>query len=173
MKNQILLLSVISILFFSCTKDDFTWRIRKRPCVLNFTYGNDGYYISKVDFAGITVNSEGNPYHEYYRKKTAKIKRGETLDLNLGYNLADQNNSVSVYFDWNRDGDFYDQDEAVWKSFNLLNNSTSIPIIVPGFAKTGYSSMRVMVRGYSNYNVEDPCVDINNGEAEDYQIKIY
>jgi hypothetical protein len=30
-----------------------------------------------------------------------------------------------------------------------------------------------MVRGYSNYNVEDPCVDINNGEAEDYQIEIY
>jgi hypothetical protein len=173
MKKQILLFSIIGILFFSCTKDDFTWRIRKRPCVVNFPYGPGGYFISKFDFAGITVTSEGNPYHEYYRKKTAKIKRGETLDLNLGYNLADQNNSVSVYFDWNRDGDFYDQEETILISHNVINTSTSIPITVPDFAELGYSSMRVIAKRYFINDNEDPCNDIYLGEAEDYQIKIY
>ena len=160
------------VLLFSCTKDDFTWKIRKRPCVLNFTYGNGGYFINKVDFAGISVNSEANPYHEYSRKKTAKLKRGESININIGYSLVDQNNSISVLFDWNRDGDFYDQDEIVWIASNVINNSTTINLVIPSFAIIGYSTMRVMVRGYSNYNNIDPCADIDYGEAEDYQIKI-
>jgi hypothetical protein len=173
MKTRISISLALILILFSCTKDDFKWRVRKRPCVLNFTYGNGGYFIQKVEFGGITNSTEGNPYHEYYRKKTAKVKRGESIVLNIGYSLVDQDNSIFVYFDWNRDGDFYDQEESIWVSTNVLNNASSISYVVPSFAQVGYSSMRVMVRGYSNYNITDPCVDIQNGEAEDYQIKIY
>jgi hypothetical protein len=171
--NKIINLTLLLTLLISCSKDDFNWKIRKRPCILNQTWNDGDYYINLVEFESIFHQSGVNPYHEYNRDNTASLNRGSSYTLKLGYSFIDQVNSLFVYFDWNSDGDFNDQEEVVYQGFGLTNSSLILNVQVPNNAKKGYSTMRILVRGEYETNIQDPCYDSVYGEAEDYQIKIY
>lgn len=172
---MIKLINVLCLIFIvlSCTKDDFTFKIRKRPCVLNPKWNDGDYFINKVEFGGIVNQTGVSPYHHYYKENTALVQRGNILVLNIGYSFVDLVNSMFIYFDWNRDGDFDDSEEVVYQNFNISGSTLTLNIQVPSNAEKGLSTMRVLVRGEYETTIQDPCYDTAYGEAEDYQIKIY
>jgi hypothetical protein len=77
---------------------------------------------------------------------------------------------VSVYIDWNQDGDFLDVDETVY-TFGPTTGQATIPagiVDVPGTALLGPTTMRVVLR--EGTSAPPSCGTYTYGETEDYTV---
>ncbi len=121
---------------------------------LQRTSGDDNGYISTG--AGTTVTA------------------GEHYVLQVSAGGGQALRFLTVWIDYNLDGDFYDAHERVvaraFKHGDVIAN-----VVVPRFVSAGMTTMRVTVqrhptRGKSNNS--EPCEQYPAGETEDYQITI-
>ena len=160
-----------SLILFSCTKDDFTWNVKKLPCFIAFTNSSEDFF-SQVSMAGMTNNTFGTGPNNFYKDKIIKVKKGQAYDLQVNFQTSSPAVSVYAYFDWNGDGDFLDSDESVLISSNFNFTSVTKSITVPSNAVKGEYYARFIVRAGSTIS-SDPCFENDSyGEVEDYPLVI-
>ena len=77
---------------------------------------------------------------------------------------------ITVWVDWNQDGDFDEADERMLMGNDKLNPCFSGSFTVPATALTGSARMRVVI----DFNVApgDPCGNYSFGETEDYTLNV-
>lgn len=143
-------------------------------------YSTNPYgYISRVEFgtidktSGFTNIGGPDPDDKYYQDWTALSTDVVLLDsytLTVTNGSVDPLNNLSVWIDWNIDGDFYDASEnVVCEIDNGGDGSYSIDI--PSVAVLGTTRMRLRT-DYWPTDCGDPCGSGLNGEVEDYSINI-
>ena len=160
-----------SLILFSCTKDDFTWNVKKLPCFIAFTNSSEDFF-SQVSMSGMTNNTFGTGPNNFYKDKIIKVKKGQAYDLQVNFQTTSPAVSVYAYFDWNGDGDFLDSDESVLISSNFNFTSVTKSITVPSNAVKGEYYARFIVRAGSTIS-SDPCFENDSyGEVEDYPLVI-
>lgn len=130
-------------------------------------------WIDRVIFNTINNTTGSNLYTDYSGISTT-VLRGNTYNLQVRTRKCCGNTSwnecVTVFFDWNRDGDFTDGGEAYnigCSTANVANRSVNVTI--PAGASLGSTRMRVYHR-YNGYPA--PCTDYTFGEVEDYTVVI-
>ncbi|MEY4659544.1 MAG: GEVED domain-containing protein [Crocinitomicaceae bacterium] len=171
MKKLITLSILFSFLILGCTKDDFTWNIKKRACYIKF-YNSSEDYFSLVDIAGMSNSTVGTGPNNYYEDQPITLKAGQTYDLHTIFQTTENYITAYAYFDWNADGDFADSYESfmISNDKNINDNMTSIS--VPANAKKKPSNARFVLRTGSS-TAADPCYEYDSyGEVEDYPLEI-
>jgi len=151
------------------------------------TYAND--YIGKVTFGSINNSSARNTngYSDFTGGTSETVASGTTKSLNVtgvltSINLANLGEPYWLYafFDWNRDGDFSDQNEkyligSVATSTiptTAVTFDETFDVQIPGECTSGFSRMRICL--FDSYvELHDACApDFGRGEVEDYGINI-
>lgn len=138
--------------------------------------------ITYVEFAGIENSSDteldNSPAHEYFLDVQAEVIPGETYPIvvegNTGGNYQD---GVTVFFDWNQDGEFNNTSErydvgVLFNSNGEDDQQISTEILVPENALTGVTRMRVVKEFYAGEYPTDGCYWISYGQAEDYTVAV-
>ena len=143
------------------------------------------YPIASVTLNGTTHTSSaavGSPAYEDFTADVFNVKSGSTYTLSavttgLGTNVF----AMTVFIDWNEDGDFNDAGERYFQSplvsgtGNPINLSGSIA--VPAGTTVGMKRMRVKYNFQGSSTVPqsmiaDPCSDMTNGQVEDYSVSV-
>lgn len=137
--------------------------------------------ITRVDFAGFANNSgsgSGQPALEDFTSVVGSVAAGETPTINVeadfGGGFPPYPIRVTVFVDWNLDGDFDDSDERFdlgWLQGSGSNGSQSGPIHVPLNVVDGVTRMRVVAAGMSS-GTPQSCGNADKGQAEDYTLNI-
>jgi hypothetical protein len=94
--------------------------------------------------------------------------------INLDIDVTGPSGSfISVFIDWNSDGDFLDTGEKVYTTGNTATNDTSFGFIIPTSQSPGNYRMRVRTRSYGDSSTIIACdTGYSTGEAEDFTISI-
>ncbi len=160
--------------------------------------------ISNVSFAGID-NASSNVYltgdsHEFFLNVKGSAERTRTYPITVKGNTGGiYTDAVTVFIDWNNDGDFADANETYFTSesnggFLLIrqtaagstvqSTSNTLNITIPANAVVGETRMRIKKSFIGNSTVvattalltsgglTDPCVDQAFGQVEDYTLNI-
>ncbi|MDC0303565.1 DUF2341 domain-containing protein, partial [Flavobacteriales bacterium] len=131
-------------------------------------------WIRRVRFNEINRTSGSNGYANYTNDNTT-VNRGATYEFytrirkRAGYCMY-----TTVFFDWNRDGDFTDSGERYNLNYGC-NTTQNIyqNITIPLGASLGTTRMRVRSTYYwPTYGYPNPCGNLNYGEVEDYSVTI-
>ncbi|MDP3358523.1 MAG: GEVED domain-containing protein [Lutibacter sp.] len=133
--------------------------------------------ITNVTFAGInntTTNVTGGANLESFCLTGTVLQGSATNTISLKGNTVGLNTDyLTVFIDWNQDGDFLDAGETY--NIGTIYNSTGLDAItangnitVPATATLGNTRMRVFKR-FAAYTT-DPCQTTEYGQAEDYNI---
>lgn len=158
------------LILFGCAKDDFTWNVKKRPCVASCYYSNQDYF-SQISMAGMSNNTSGTGPNNYYNDKI-KVKAGQSYSLQVNFETTKNAVAVYAYFDWNGDSDFQDTDESVFISNNVDIAGVTKSISVPANAVKGSTFARFIIRAEYDLN-DNPCLENSYyGEIEDYPLVI-
>ncbi|MBP2284311.1 hypothetical protein H4V97_002629 [Flavobacterium sp. CG_23.5] len=97
---------------------------------------------------------------------------GGAINLNIDV-TGPQVSFISVFIDWNSDGDFLDAGEKVYTTGITATNDTSFGFIVPTSQSPGNYRMRVRTRSYGDSSTILACdTGYSTGEAEDFTISI-
>ncbi len=140
--------------------------------MVNFSNSNTNCANSTTSYSDYTTET-------FYVKQEA----GKTFDVAITWNGNNSANIVSsldkIFIDWNRDGDFDDQDEYIAPAttsahaHQTVNSVVTIKVTVPGHAKEGVTRMRVITSSLGV--IYDPGVTAcqgSRGEAEDYRVEV-
>ena len=145
------------------------------------------YPISSVSLNGNTYTSSaatGAPAYEDLTANIFNVKKGVTYNLNaiatgLGTNVF----AMTVFIDWNEDGDFNDANEKFFQNPPFVSGTGSPinlagSITVPIGTAVGTKRMRVKYnfQGTSTTALQpalsDACSNMSNGQTEDYSIAV-
>lgn len=139
-------------------------------------------YISNVNFDIINNTTTGTTgtYNDYTGSTIANVSPGETISGSVTVTLDTWNNTtrnqITVWIDFNNNGDFEDSGEDFVYSFaGSGNTQTLVPIsiAIPSGATQGTTRMRVGFRDISSDTNYTSCDWINKaGEIEDYTVNI-
>jgi len=141
------------------------------------SHGGSTYeYITGVEFNTISNTGTGNSltstgYSDYTATST-DIDAGSTYNLALTFNTSYTSDNISVWIDWNHDGDFDDTGEDVICSAPAAFGQTAFDqdISVPLTALGGNTTMRISILDMAG--ACDPCATATYGEIEDYTVNI-
>jgi len=138
-----------------------------------------GSGITRVVFAGI---DHSTPLEEGYTFEGDSGAQEANLYIDtLGAELTVEYSSscfmngmyLAVFIDWNNDGDFLDIWEQVTGSNLFGLTSWNVPIDIPNTAVIGKIRMCVMLSNWcTTNNISSPCMDIVDGDVEDYYLNI-
>ncbi len=148
--------------------------------LLNPSFG----YIRIFNFNGIlNANNTYAPsgYSDYWATYQSELcYQGQTYNFQVdGASFNFNSSGATIWIDFNKDGDFTDIDERVFRSLTPSNMNINGSIAIPITAPLGVTRLRVVYSGYWAYYTsyaENPCC--NNctngmwGEYEDYRIQI-
>ncbi len=144
------------------------------------------YPISSVTLNGTTNTSSaatGAPAYEDFTSTVFNVDAGNTYTFNAITTGAGTNVfAMTVFIDWNGDGDFNDANEKYFQGAPFVSGSGSPinlsgSIAVPANALAGTTRMRI------KYNFQgsgatlqpallDACSNLSNGQVEDYSISV-
>ncbi|UOE40404.1 T9SS type A sorting domain-containing protein [Chryseobacterium suipulveris] len=152
--------------------------------------------IKSVNFAGMTNTSDPTattigtfPVHQDFTTGVAipEVNPGSTYPLTvLGTTNGNPANgwAMSVFIDWNNDGDFLDAGEEYFNTTATMVRKAGVAdnpielignVAVPGTAAPGNVTMRVKYN-FSGTSINSPltsgCANMINGQVEDYIIKV-
>lgn len=143
------------------------------------------YPLSSVTLNGITNTSAatvGAPAYEDFTSRVFSVKAGVSYSITaIGTGLGANMFGMTVFVDWNEDGDFNDANERYFQgplvtgTGNPINLSGSIA--VPAGTTVGTKRMRVKYnfQGTSTTPqsaLADPCSNMTNGQTEDYSVAV-
>lgn len=100
---------------------------------------------------------------------------GNSLSVTKTWTGTQYNEAVSVWIDFNKDGDFDDTGEKVLEVGANQTTSVSSSFTVPVSASIGNTRMRVIMAYYNSSGTiqNDPCDEFQDGEVEDYNVFLY
>jgi PKD repeat protein len=126
----------------------------------------DNEHIVQVQLTNVDNLSAASGYADY-TTQVANVTVGQTHSLTVTPSASWDESKLSVWVDWNQDGDFDDSNEAT-----VITGSGpySIDLKVPEGAKLGETRMRIRL-SYGN-SLSAPCGNGWTGEVEDYTIKV-
>ncbi|KAA5820903.1 choice-of-anchor D domain-containing protein [Algibacter amylolyticus] len=161
--------------------------------ITNFTTAGHDYCDTNVDNTSTRVyvrtvrvgtinNTEGRQaggYDDNTHLSTVLYKN-ESHTFNFSFRNSNYYNiGHAVWIDFNGDGDFEDANELVWNNNGNLDNAGtyqyhSPSILIPSFAVTGPTRMRVAVRqnGAPDGTCDDDSWGDSRGEFEDYTLNL-
>jgi hypothetical protein len=157
-------------------------------CLCDVEFDGGVEPISLVEFAGINNPSSpavgGSPGVENFTGVApAQVNLGETYEITIEGNTNDYfedgyQNFVTVFFDWNHDGDLTDDGESYEIGYLINSNGAdgvqlTGDIEVPEDALPGLTYMRVF-KLYDSYT-SDPCSSEDGygyGQIEDYVVNV-
>ena len=155
--------------------DDNTPKNPKPYCDLssNFPWQE---WIEQVVFHEINNSSSKNIY-KLYETPTTTINKGATYPLTVkpAYSWTQWDEYINVWIDFNRDGDFEDDEELILSGINPEGSpqqtvdGLSADILIPINAKEGITRMRVAMQ---RTNAPASCGTVEQGEVEDYILTI-
>jgi hypothetical protein len=137
-----------------------------------------------VNFAGINNSTAATSTvaHENFLTLTANVTAGQTYPVVLkGNTVGVYITSLSIYFDWNQDADFDDNNESFY--IGEISNSTGTDTVtlrknikIPSYIRSGTTRMRV-VKTYSDGLAAYLPLPCGNplalyGQAEEYTIQV-
>ncbi|MEA3447785.1 MAG: M14 family zinc carboxypeptidase, partial [Bacteroidota bacterium] len=129
--------------------------------------------ISQVEMGDIN-NSSGTGTYTNFTNQSTDVLPGDNQTFtvtieNVGWNDA----HVMIWADWNRDGDFYDVDEALFTSAEG-SGPFSDAFTVPATVSPGEVRIRIRseMTGFGATTIEDPCGNSSAGEVEDYTLNV-
>ncbi|WP_369993796.1 M14 family zinc carboxypeptidase [Winogradskyella sp.] len=139
-------------------------------------------FIGGVSLNGIlndTSSSTSSGYSDFTGSPIfAPIQIGSTgnsLSITKTWTGTPYNEAVSVWIDFNRDGDFDDTDEKVLEVGANQVTPVSGSFSVPVSASTGNTRMRVIMTYYNSSGTtqNNSCDTFQYGEVEDYDVYVY
>ncbi len=127
--------------------------------------GTGSDYINYVGLNGIE-NTSGQTSYSDFRNIIIPLTSGETYTLQVGLGATFPPDRIHAWVDWNRDGNFSEDERIVQFDPNVTSNQSFMAALD---AQEGATTMRVRVV-YSE-SFDTPC---NNafGEVEDYTISV-
>jgi len=139
-------------------------------CTANGENGTEA--ILQVRFGEINNTSvrSSSGYEDYTNMSTSvNIGSAYSLTVNIEGYRGGESDEIYAWFDWNKDGDFNDENEFVTlnKTYNTTGNAS---IRVPDNAQLGATGMRIRVAYHAASN--KPCGSVPYGEVEDYALII-
>jgi len=152
---------------------------------LKYNYGTEP--ITYVNFAGIDNRSSAStsaPEHEYFLELEGTVDKNQEYEIILeGNTNGNWTSSFAVFIDWNQNNSFDDLGEryeigTITHSNGEDGQQATATILVPPYAVSGTTRMRVMKMYSSNSYPEDSCSTDNwggnnaSGQGEDYTIII-
>lgn len=144
--------------------------------------------ISRVEMNGmINETSKGvpgeTPFAEYFLESASqlvKVTTAETYTLKIDFSNFDSTKGdvykVKAFFDWNNDSKFSPEEsyslEITCKTKGEII-TREFQVAVPKDAVTGKKlAMRIFTHYKADSMVEGPCVTVENGQYEEYYIKV-
>ena len=131
------------------------------------------FYISSFEFQSISnVSSVARPsrYSDYTSTHLTSVALGNSYSFNLtDVGSTWEKSGLSIWIDFNKDGDFNDFNENVFYESASAERNRSGLISIPSNVSTGITRMRVAVKSWGD---PTPCWDWGVGEVEDYAINI-
>ncbi|CAM1362221.1 GEVED domain-containing protein [Tenacibaculum xiamenense] len=128
-------------------------------------------YIQGVKLGGINNSSGGGNGYTDFTSISTDLNKGKTYSISItpkwtGNTYAE---GYGVYIDYNRDGDFEDENEIVWTKAPTKTSPVNGSFKVPNQVSVGETRMRVVMR----YNEPaKSCGVYKYGETEDYTVTI-
>ncbi len=144
-------------------------------CTFSNSSGGSYYiddFVTTGGTANITNNSSGFATNGYgdYTSMTVTQEQGGSIDYSVSFGSSSSYTfGLSIWVDWNQDGDFSDAGENVYQS-SSYSSSFSGTITVPTSATIGDTRMR-LVADYSDSSPDDPCSS-SVDEMEDYTFHV-
>ncbi|MEM9544810.1 MAG: S8 family serine peptidase [Bacteroidota bacterium] len=133
-------------------------------------------YIESVEIEDVFVNQSGvseTGYGNFLGNFEINLQAEEEYTLNLtpGFTDVPFDEYFSAYIDYNQNGEFEEEDEAIFISEQFTQSAVSGNFIVPTSAKPGITRMRIVMRFDA---LNGPCDELNfeYGEVEDYCVTI-
>lgn len=175
-----------------CTEISFTTNSQISYCgPLTTNQPAAVFPISSVNFAGNTNASSAasgavTPYEDFTTVKF-DVDKGATYPLQVkGTTNGSANNgwAMSVFIDWNGDGDFNDAGESYFNTTATMIRKAGVTdnpvtlvgnIAVPADVTVGEKRMRVKYNfsGTTLHTaLQDGCSQMGNGQAEDYTLNV-
>ena len=142
------------------------------PTISSTDYSKE--WITNVTFGKINNNSNAEGYASFLNLiPQTTVQQGGEYPVAVTINpQADEN--ISVFIDWNQDGDFADTgEETVVITGTTLAGPHISSITVPAGATLGETRMRVVVRYFEPaLPAGDLAANNSGGEAEDYTLTV-
>ncbi|MFA9370816.1 MAG: fibronectin type III domain-containing protein [Labilibaculum antarcticum] len=137
------------------------------------SYGKDTRYeyIDLVELANMNNPSGDDGGYGNYTNMIASVKPGNsyTLNFSLAYKSRTYTANWRIYIDFNRDGEFTNN-EIVVSGYTASAGISSTNISIPANATIGKTRMRVMLK--HRRAVKSGCEIFSQGEVEDYTVDI-
>ncbi|SEC39847.1 Por secretion system C-terminal sorting domain-containing protein [Tenacibaculum sp. MAR_2009_124] len=128
-------------------------------------------YIQRVKLGSIDNSSEGGTGYTDFTSKSTNLNKGKTYSIAItpkwtGNTYAE---GYGVYIDYNKDGDFEDENEIVWTKEPTKTAPVMGSFKIPNHVIEGETRMRIVMQ----YNESTkPCGVYKYGETEDYTVRI-
>ena len=138
-------------------------------CNAGSTSSNAGY-ISRVRLGSIDQSSTyGAGGYEDYTAQATTVQIGSSYNISINRSAWFTRDSLLIWIDWNRDGDFGEAGENIYSS-TASYSSYSTNFIPPPGSYIGTTRMRLRSL-YNAYSPNPaPCGNSYYGEVEDYSI---
>ncbi|MBP9084136.1 MAG: hypothetical protein KBH11_13725, partial [Bacteroidia bacterium] len=144
---------------------------------------DDGLYIDGFTFAGINNQNSGcsqnsNMIYEFYPSMMATVSPGNKYVFTFTPPSSISSDVThAIWIDLNQDGDFSDELEMVYTSYNSSEdwsmNTFTDSLEIPANTFAGITRMRIRTSANNSYYpYEDGSNRYDQGETEDYMIQI-
>jgi PKD repeat protein len=125
--------------------------------------------ISQVDI-GTFTNTSGKSTYSDFTDMTINLQPGQSYDTAITMDNSSYNARVVIWIDFNRDGDFDDENEQVFRRHRKGTVTGTITIPAAGVVTGQKLGLRIHA---DTHSYRDPCdVNVGYGEVEDYAVII-
>jgi C1A family cysteine protease len=129
-------------------------------------------YISRVRLNTLDqISTLGTNGYSDFTPQVATMQIGVNAGITINRNIYYLKDTLSIWVDWNRDGDFSGAGEKVYTS-TAPASSYSASFAPPVGAKIGTTRMRIRLDNNTRLPNSTPCGNSYYGEVEDYTINV-
>lgn len=123
-------------------------------------------HITRVQIGNID-NTSGSSGYTDYTSMSASISAGSSANITVNASRSWGKSKLSIWVDWNQDGDFDDNGEV---TTDIGRQPYNLTLNAPANATTGSTRMRIRL-SYGTA-LSTPCGAGATGEVEDYSISV-
>jgi hypothetical protein len=126
--------------------------------------------ISQVEI-GSFINTSGKSTYSDFTDMTINMQLGQSYDTAITLDTSRYNVRTVIWIDFNRDGDFDDENEQVFRKHRKGTTVTGT-ITIPATGVVTGQKLGLRIHA-DTFSYRDPCeVNVGYGEVEDYAVII-